>query len=230
MTLRERAVDLTEIMDDPSCDPRRLAATYRRFGAVNRLVSGWGTVYRSRLGPHLRGLGRPARVLDLGCGGGDLLVRLDRLAARDGFAVEWTGADPDPRAHQAAMLRRSPHIRFVQSDSTALLAAGECFDAVVSNHVLHHLSAEALAGFARDSLDLATGPVLHADIERGRLAYGLYAAAVLPLAPGTFLHTDGLRSIRRSYRVDELAAALGEGWRVDRPAPFRVLATGDGRA
>ncbi len=231
MTLRERAVDLTEIMDDPACDPVRLAATYRRFGAVNRLVSGWGTVYRARLAPLLRGLGRPARVLDLGSGGGDLLARLDRLAARDGLDVQWTGADPDPRAHEAALRRpASPRIRFVRSDSTALLAAGERFDVVVSNHVLHHLAPEALAGFARDSLDLATGAVLHADIERGRLAYGLYAAGVLPLAPGTFLHTDGLRSIRRSYRVDELAATLGDDWRVDRPAPFRVLATGDGRA
>ena len=47
-----------------------------------------------------------------------------------------------------------------------------------------------------------------------------------PFAPGTFLRTDGLRSIRRSYRVDELAAALGESWRVSAASPFRILAVG----
>jgi 2-polyprenyl-3-methyl-5-hydroxy-6-metoxy-1,4-benzoquinol methylase len=119
-------------------------------------------------------------------------------------------------------------MRFVRADSAELLAAGERFDVVVSNHVLHHLSPDELAVFARESRALATGGVLHGDIARGRLAYGLYAAGITPLAPGTFLRTDGLRSIRRSYRAPELAAALGHAWCVATPAPFRVLAVAGG--
>ena len=45
-----------------------------------------------------------------------------------------------------------------------------------------------------------------------------------------FLRVDGLRSIRRSYRAPELAAALGAPWRVETPAPFRVLAVARGEA
>jgi 2-polyprenyl-3-methyl-5-hydroxy-6-metoxy-1,4-benzoquinol methylase len=230
MNLRERAVDLTELMDDPDCDPHRLAATYRRFGTVNRLISGWGAVYRRSLRPFLRGLGRPARVLDLGSGGGDLVQRLSRLAERDGIDAEWVGAEPEPRALRAAAWRRSDRIRFVPGDSGDLRAAGERFDAVISNHVLHHLGAEELRSFADDSLALSSGPVLHADIERSRLAYGLYAAGITPLRRGTFLYVDGLRSIRRSYRAGELGQALGGEWRVCRPAPFRLLAMGHGHA
>ena len=111
-----------------------------------------------------------------------------------------------------------------------MAAAGARFDAVVSNHVLHQLDAEELAAFAADALALSRGPVLLADIARGRLAYALYAVGITPLAPGTFLRTDGLRSIRRSYRPDELAAALGAPWRVEEPAPFRLLAIGAGHA
>ena len=228
MSLRERAVDLTEIMDDPACDPERLAATYRRFGTVNRLVSGWGAVYHRRLAPFLHGLGRPARVLDIGSGGGDLISRLGRLADRDGLSVSWTGADPDPRAHAAATAGRTRDVRFVCGHSGDLRAAGERFDAVLSNHLLHHLSTPDLRGLADDSLALSSGIVLHSDIERGHRAYALYGVGVLPLAPGTFLHTDGLRSIRRSYRAHELTTALGHPWRVERPAPFRLLATAAG--
>ncbi len=228
--LSQRDVALTELMDDPDCDPRALAATYRRFDLVNRLVSAWGHVYRSHVRPELRALGRPARILDLGCGGGDVLVRLAGLAAHDGFSVECVGADPDPRAISAARERSRPGVRFVAQDSTALLVAGERFDLVVSNHVLHHLDAEALRGFTTDSLALSSGPVLHADIARGRLAYALYAVGIAPLSTGTFLRVDGLRSIRRSYRAPELAAALESPWHVETPAPFRLLAVARGKA
>nr|WP_260856350.1 methyltransferase domain-containing protein [Microbacterium sp. BH-3-3-3] len=228
--MSQRDVALTELMDDPDCDPRALAATYRRFDLVNRLVSAWGHVYRTRVRPELRALGRPARILDLGCGGGDVLVRLADLAARDGFALECVGADPDPRAIAAARERARPGVRFVAKDSRELIAAGERFDLVVSNHVLHHLDAAALASFTSDSLALSTGTVLHADIARGRLAYALYAVGIAPLSAGTFLRVDGLRSIRRSYRAPELAAALGSPWRVETPAPFRVLAVARGEA
>lgn len=230
MSLRHRDLTLTELMDDPACDPVRLAATYRRFGLVNRLVSGWGTVWGSRLAPALRALDRPARVLDLGSGGGDLVLRLAALARRDGLSVSWIGADPDPRAHAVAVDAAGPGIDFVCADSAELLARGERFDAVISNHVLHHLDGDALARFAAESRALSTGMVLHSDIARGALPYGLYAVGIAPLAAGTFLHTDGLRSIRRSYRPDELAAALGTGWRVGTPVPFRLLAEARGDA
>lgn len=240
MSLATRDEELREIMDDPDCDPERLAATLHRFAVVNRLVSGWGRVYRSALRPHLVGLGRPARVLDLGCGGGDLVARLAGLARADGLDVEWTGVDPDPRAHEVAARWAAPGIRFRAVDAAVLVAEGERFDAVVSNHVLHHLGAE-LPAFAAASRALSTGPVLHSDIERGRLAYALYTVGITPFAGGTFLRTDGLRSIRRSFRAEELAAAIAAGevrdpadapspWRIDRPAPFRLLARSVGHA
>ena len=226
MNLGVRDADVAELMDDPACDPRRLAATLRRFHTVNRLVSGWGGVYRSRLRPHLASLGRPARVLDLGCGGGDLIVRLARLAVHDGLDVEWIGADPDWRAIAVAQERRAPGVSFRCADAATLRAEGARFDAVLSNHVLHHLSDGELRTFADESLALSDGIVVHSDILRSRLAYGLYTVGVTPFAPGTFLRTDGLRSIRRSYRADELARALGRPWHVTAAWPFRILAVG----
>ncbi|TQJ30235.1 methyltransferase domain-containing protein [Microbacterium sp. SLBN-146] len=229
LDLSRRDPDLRELMDDPACDPRRLAATYARFGVVNRLVSAWGRVYRQLLRPELQRLGRPARVLDLGSGGGDVVRRLATLARADGLQVTWTGADPDPRALDAAQRTSTPGVAFVQATSSELRHAGERFDAVLSNHVLHHLDDDELQVFAADSLAVSTGPVLHGDIARSAGAYGLYAVGITPLAPGTFLRTDGLRSIRRSYTPAELQPVLGSDWRVESPAAFRLLAVGRGR-
>lgn len=227
MSLTVRDAELAELMDDPFCDPRRLTATLRRFGTINRLFSGWGATYRLRLAPALAALGRPARVLDLGSGGGDLVVRLAALARRDGLDVTWIGADPDPRAREVARDHEAAGIAFPTTDAAALRRAGETFDAVISNHVLHHLGPVELTQFAADSRALSTGAVIHSDIRRSRAAYGLYAIAITPFAPGTFLRTDGLRSIRRSYLPAELGAALGAGWRVETGSPFRVLALAD---
>lgn len=231
MNLAVRDEHVRELMDDPACDPARLAATLRRFDAVNRVVSGWGAVYRRRVRPLLAGLGRPARVLDLGCGGGDVVRRLARLAARDGLTATWLGVDPDARAIDVASAHGAAGraVEFRRADSALLVAEGARFDLVLSNHVLHHLDRDELRAFADESRALSTGAVLHADIARSRTAYGLYAVGITPLAPGTFLRTDGLRSIRRSYTAAELGTAL-PGWRIERPAPFRLLAVADGTA
>lgn len=231
MSLAVRDERVRELMDDPDCDPRRLAATLRRFGLVNRLVTGWGGVARRRLFPALARLGRPARVLDLGCGGGDVVLRLAGLARRAGLEVAWTGIDPDDRAIAVARSRDGGAVTFRCADAATLLAEGDRFDAVISNHVLHHLG-PGLAELVAQSRALSRGVVLHSDIARSRTAYALYAVGITPFAPGTFLRTDGLRSIRRSYTRDELQQALDDiqprAWTVHAPGRFRLLAAGTG--
>lgn len=230
MNLSQRDTELRELMDDPHCDPQRLQATLRRFALVNRLVAGWDTVYRARLRPIFSEMDAPIRVLDLGSGGGDVIERLAGLAAREGFDVHWTGADPDPRAFAVAQERNLPQATFVCTDAASLLDHHQRFDVVISNHVLHHLEPQELLEFTRNSRALSSGHVLHSDIARSRLAYCLFAVGITPLAPGTFLRVDGLRSIRRSYWPQELSAALGSEWNVTSPVPFRVIAESSGRA
>ena len=228
MNLTCRDEQLTELMDDPACDPATLRRTLRRFWIVNRAVSRWGLVYRTQLRPALATAPGPARMLDIGCGGGDVLRRLLRLARRDGFTVEGVGIDPDPRAIEVARAgargANGEGVRFRQSDSRALVAEGERFEVVVSNHLLHHLDGAELDGVLSDSEAIATRLCVHSDIARDPRAYGAFSVAAAPVAPGTFLRVDGLRSIRRSYTRDELAARLPDGWRAEQPAAFRVLA------
>jgi hypothetical protein len=70
---------------------------------------------------------------------------------------------------------------------------------------------------------------VHSDLRRSRAAYLGWSVAARPTARDSFLHTDGLRSIRRSYTATELAAVVPDGWVVQRRAPFRLLLTGGGR-
>ncbi|WP_258366121.1 MULTISPECIES: methyltransferase domain-containing protein [unclassified Curtobacterium] len=221
--LSTRAVDLRELMDDPDCDPAMLDRTFRRFALVNAAVSGWRSVWRTHVAPALPATGR-ARVLDLGCGGGDLARSLLRWARGDGFDLEVVGVDPDPRAIAAAERRTTAGVTFRTESSADLVAAGERFDVVVSNHVLHHLDDAERAAFLRDSGELAVTRSVHSDIRRSVSAYRLYAIGAPFVSAGTFIREDGLRSIRRSFTVPELTAALPPGWRAEAASPHRVLA------
>ncbi|MCI2238588.1 class I SAM-dependent methyltransferase [Paenibacillus sp. TRM 82003] len=225
--LRERDRDAVELMDAPDCDPEALARTYARFRLVNAVVAGWWATYRLHVRPLLP-RERPATVLDVGCGGGDLARALARWARRDGIALEVTGVDPDPRAHAWAVSRPPVDgVRFERALSADLVAQGRRFDVVVSNHLLHHLDDEELRALLDDSRTLARRRALHSDIARSRWAYLLFSAGALPLAPGSFIRADGLTSIRRSWRPAELRAHVPPGWRVERPWPGRNLLAHD---
>lgn len=225
--LSRRDDALRELMDDPACDRRLLDATYRDFQFVNRLISGWRRIYRERIRPILREAGdEPVTLLDIGSGGGDVPLSLATWARADGFTLRITAIDPDERAWLFAInLQDQRGVVFERRTSTAVLHAGERFDIVTSNHLLHHLDDDDLAALMTESEALATRLVIHNDIRRSRIAYAAYATATWPIRTRSFLHTDGLLSIRRSYRRDELAARTTTPWRVDEQFPYRLVLT-----
>ncbi|WP_411720870.1 methyltransferase domain-containing protein [Mycetocola sp.] len=213
---------LVERMDDPSCDQQTLFRTYAAFPRVNRVVSGWRSTYLSQIRPRFTG---PAHSLvDIGSGGGDVARALLGWARRDGVRLDVTAVDPDPRAFD--YMQTLPPVDGFSSrrcSSTDLADEGARFDFVISNHVLHHLAAAELGGVLADSERLARRAAVHSDIRRSAAAYLLFSAFTAARFRGSFIREDGLLSIRRSYRFDELAAIVPPGWTVKEQAPHRLL-------
>ncbi|SFR66375.1 Methyltransferase domain-containing protein [Agromyces sp. CF514] len=215
-------------MDAADADPAMLAKTYERFRLVNAVVSGERAVYRRWLRPRLSPVHR-TRVLDIGSGSADLPRRLLRWATRDGLRLEITAIDPDMRAMEWASARPpTPGLELRRAMSGDLVAAGERFEVVLSNHVLHHLDGHELGALLRDTEALLApgGLAVHGDIERSRLGYAGFWLGTLPFAgnllAGSYIRPDGLTSIRRSHTAAELARVLPDGWAVRRAIPSRL--------
>lgn len=224
--LKRRRTDLVELMDQKNVDLVALFRTYDAFRVVNPILARWKSVYRIHIRPLLAE--NPQKVhtlLDIGCGGGDVMEFLARMATKDGFKLSVTGIDPDPNAEAYLRLRNpKAHIHFRSVHSRILVDEGRAFDFVISNHVMHHLDDNSLLNLIHDAKSLSRRLVLFNDIERSDLAW-LAFNLTWPFFWRSFITRDGLTSIRRSFTKDELSLLAGENWHVERLFPYRLLLT-----
>lgn len=226
--LKHRNENLTEKMDQPNCDRELLFNTYQQFTTINRLISGWQQIYKNHIRPVFEDQSKTYSLLDIGCGGGDIIKLLDRLTKKDGIHLQFTGIEPNKQAIQFLTDQKWPeNISFIQATSDNLVQRHRSFDIVISNHLVHHLLKPELENICEDAKKLAEKKVIFNDIERSDIGYASFKVAATPLFRNSFIVEDGLTSIKRSFRKNELQHALPDGWRVQRQFPFRLLAIYD---
>jgi ubiquinone/menaquinone biosynthesis C-methylase UbiE len=126
-----------------------LSVLMRSEAAHRRLVA------QAEIGPR-------QRVLDIGCGTGNLTVLVKRLHPD----ADVVGLDPDARALERARRkaeRQGLAVRLDRGFSEELPYAEASFDRVVSAFMLHHLTADAKASTLREARRvLRAGGALHA--------------------------------------------------------------------
>ena len=229
LILKNRNPHLIEWMDRDDCDRELLFNTYDQFDRINKLLSGWDRIYKNYIKPHLlkseSNQDQPFTILDIGCGGGDIIRYLNTLCTNDGFHVLFTGIDPDIRAldfsHQTS---QSTNVQFFSERSSDLVYENRSFDLVISNHLMHHLSSIELTAICNDASSLAKIGVIFSDIERSDIGYLAFQTVAPLLFRNSYIVKDGLTSIKKSYRKSELQSQLPVGWTVVRKFPFRLLA------
>jgi 2-polyprenyl-3-methyl-5-hydroxy-6-metoxy-1,4-benzoquinol methylase len=224
--LRERNTRLIELMDQPDVSLTALFRTYDGFARLNPVLARWGSVYDTHLVPLMRR--EPQKqytLLDIGCGGGDLLRSLKAWAESDGFKLSVLGIDPDPRAEAYVVLvDKQSHIHYRCCTLETLVQEQARFDFVISNHLLHHLKDAELQNLLEQATEVCRGLVVMNDIERSDWAFLAFSFSWL-FFWRTFIPVDGARSIRRSFTKEELQQRVSAPWKVQRRFPFRLLLT-----
>jgi 2-polyprenyl-3-methyl-5-hydroxy-6-metoxy-1,4-benzoquinol methylase len=235
-----------EILDLPGTSAERHRAALAGLARVNAVSrtskQAWGEIKRLALA---RGLSTVS-VLDIGCGGGDVPLDVQRRALRAGLNMNITGYDLSPTVveYARAQAAKAMHKHRGETDVRRRRADFEVrdvfldrpehrFDVVMCSLLMHHLDHARAATLLETMADTASKLVLVNDLVRSRLGYVAAKVALHLLSRSDIVHADGPHSVARAFRVEELQRLVDEvgmvGAQIRTIWPFRMLLTWEPR-
>ena len=196
-----------EYLDDPAADPKLAARSLRDVALCNRLFGGIRAVTEElrQLFNAARATGRPLTLLDVGTGAGDVPAAARRAAAKAGVALHTVGME---RSVALAAASRELSGTALAGDAFAIPFADHSVDIVVCAQVLHHFAAPDGARLLAELHRVARQRVIVSELRRSRVAAAGVWLASWPLGFHPVSRHDGVLSVMRGFRADELARAV----------------------
>jgi 2-polyprenyl-3-methyl-5-hydroxy-6-metoxy-1,4-benzoquinol methylase len=224
-----RRCKLPEVMDDPGLDGYAHYQALRGLSRLNWLSRTARTFWHELTQLAAPSNEAPIRVLDLACGGGDIAIRLARIALRRSVAVTIDGCDLSARAvkfARAAAAQQGVSCRFFPLNVvTEPLPEG--YDVFVTSLFLHHLEDSQLPIVLRHMADAARRGFVVDDLRRSVAGYLLAHSAGHLVSKSPVVHGDALLSVRAAFTMKEIEAFLDQaeltGYTLRRCFPCRFL-------
>jgi 2-polyprenyl-3-methyl-5-hydroxy-6-metoxy-1,4-benzoquinol methylase len=207
--LRQRASEL-EWMDSPDFGLQETVDAFRFLVLVNRWFGGIQPLLsffrRESQGWDRR---RTYRVLDVGCGAGDVAVALVRWGRRNGYHLQVDAIDKHALTVDLARRRCRSYPEISVGHQDVFHANGGQHDYVHASQFLHHFPDGEVVSVVNHLVGLAGCKLVINDLVRAPLHY-LSAWAFTLLASPVSRH-DARLSIRKGFHIDELGRLLVGG-------------------
>jgi 2-polyprenyl-3-methyl-5-hydroxy-6-metoxy-1,4-benzoquinol methylase len=195
-----------EWMDRPDVDPRALEVSLRALESYN-----WISFTHHQHWSYIRQLAvrnpeKQIRVLDVACGGGDIAVKLARVARRSKLNVTVDGCDLSQTAVDFATRRASQAgvpCRFFPFDVTRTDWPTD-YDVVCSSLFLRHLPTPLVETVLSRMAGAAKQLVLANDLVRSRLGYRILRYGTLVVTRSPVARYDGPVSVAGAFTLAEM--------------------------
>lgn len=215
-----------EIMDDFSIEGPLLNDALDKLATINKLLGG-NIVTLNGLKKLLKNQpkNRPITIVDLGCGGGDILRAIAKYGVNEGYNFKLIGVDANKNTTDYAEIlsRDYENISFVYADVFSEDFKALQYDIVITTLFLHHFKQNQLLTLLNHLLNTAKMGIVVNDLHRHRLAYYLFKLITIPVKNKMIIE-DGLTSVLRGFKRKELIALskqLNVGYRLKWKWAFR---------
>ncbi len=195
-----------EIMDDLSCSGEVVHQTLRELEVINRWLGG-NHVTIDGLSLLLKDVpnSQPITIVDWGCGGGDMLMRVAAWGKTKKLNFQLIGIDANPNIVEFARHNCSDHpeIQFETANVFSSEFQKRKYDIVLATLFTHHFSDNELVTLLKNtSRNVRRGIVIN-DIHRHWFAYGSILWLTRLFSRSAMVRFDAPLSVLRAFKRGE---------------------------
>ena len=217
---------MAEKMDDFNISGLELRKTLITLGRINKWLGG-NRVTLNGINKVLNGHPKeqPITILDLGCGGGDILRDVAELGIRRGYSFKIIGIDANKNTlgYAKEFSQSFPDIKFLHCDIFSNEFERLEYDLVLTSLFLHHFDDIRLESLLKRILEKASIGIVVNDLHRHPIAYFLFRLLCV-FTTNKMVKEDGLISILKGFKRDELMTIsenIGAGYTIKWKWAFR---------
>ncbi|WP_442591095.1 methyltransferase domain-containing protein [Pedobacter sp. AW31-3R] len=196
-----------ELMDDFEMEGEVLRDALDKIASINRLLGG-NRLSLEGVEMLLQGLAktRVIRIVDMGCGNGDMLRTLSGYASRNGWTFELIGIDANrfTVTHASALSRNYPDISYLCTDIFQEVLTADSYDIILCTLTLHHFKDDDITWLLQQFKSAAKLGFVINDLQRSSIAYYLFKALCFVFRLNHMSREDGLVSILRGFKKNDL--------------------------
>ena len=197
---------LPELMDDPGLDRREHEDALRGLSRINRFSRSTAALWPPIAKACQTANGKPFRLLDLACGGGDVALGIARKAKAAGLPIAIHGADFSEQAVDIANRAAKDEgldVPFFRLDALNDPIPSD-YDILTSTLFLHHLVEKDAVKLIRTMAASTRKMILIDDLIRSRVGYALAWAGCRLLSRSRVVHYDGPVSVAGAFQIAEV--------------------------
>ncbi|MBC6111606.1 methyltransferase domain-containing protein [Pedobacter fastidiosus] len=196
-----------ELMDDFEMEGEILRDALDKIASINQLLGGnkvtldgIKTLIKSKPKDQI------IRIIDIGCGNGDMLRALANFGQKNGLNFLLKGIDANQFTinHAQSLSLNYPNISYECKDIFDDSNKPEECDIMICTLTLHHFKNEEIIYLLKNFKKSAKLGIVVNDLQRSALAYRLFQALCFVFGLNSMSREDGLVSILRGFKREDL--------------------------
>jgi 2-polyprenyl-3-methyl-5-hydroxy-6-metoxy-1,4-benzoquinol methylase len=195
-----------EIMDDLDMSGEVLINSLDQIASINKWLGGNKlTIDGIKILLENKTKNETIKIVDLGCGNGDMLRKVAEFGKKNSFQFELLGIDANQATIDYAneLSVNYPEITYKKEDVLSNEFETESYDIALCTLFLHHFEDAVALNFIQNLAKKAKFGIVINDLHRHRLAYYLFKVVTL-FSTNQMAKKDGLLSILKGFKRKDL--------------------------